>query len=343
MKPIAFRFDPEQVHDVFTTVGMTLGSNPITRLITRVLFYYRHPSLKQVIAGVEFENPIGLPAGFDKNALLTGIMPDVGFGFEEIGSVTAEPCEGNPKPRLWRIPEKKSIRVYYGLANRGAEAISKALEFMPQRIPIGVSIAKTNVPGTCDDDVAIADYVATYNAFKHIGDYDTINISCPNTFGGQPFTDPERLEALLSAIDATRGSKPVFLKLSPDLSQEELFAIGDVAKSHRVNGLICSNLTKKHDLGNGGLSGGAVKDLSFKQLVTLRERYGDKFVYVACGGIFSAEDAYRALEAGASLIQLISGMIFEGPQVISEINRGIVERMKERGLTHISQIRSYGA
>lgn len=338
-KPVAFALDPETVHDGATLVGRLLGSNPITRSLTRLMFGYSNPALEQDVLGIHFKNPIGLSAGFDKNAQLTKLIPCVGFGFEEIGSITGEPCEGNPKPRLWRHPELKSIRVYYGLLNDGCEKISARLKGKHFTIPVGVSVAKTNNPLTCETDEGIADYSKAFKAFAHIGAYTTVNISCPNAFGGQPFTDPKKLEALLRALDKVPTKKPVFLKLSPDLSDSELDEILEISSAHRVDGFVCTNLTKKHKFGDGGLSGKAVEDLSNAQIRKIYKKTEGKFVIIGCGGISSAEDAYAKLKAGATLLQLITGMIYEGPQVISQINQGLVKLMREEGVTSISQIK----
>lgn len=337
IKPIIFQIDPEWVHDQAVLVGRILGSNPLTRLLTQCAFAYSNPMLEQKIHGITFKNPIGLSAGFDKNAELTQIIPYVGFGFEEVGSITAKVCEGNPKPRLWRIPEKKSIRVYYGLKNDGAACIAKRLRKHSHHIPIGTSIAKTNDPSTCQTAQGIADYVEGFKAFSHIGDYFTINISCPNAFGGQPFTDPERLSTLLTELDKIPTQKPIFLKLSPDLSESELDSIIHLCKKHRINGFICSNLTKKHSYGDGGLSGKAVEPLANHQLEYVYQKTKGASTLIACGGVFSAEDAYAKIKSGANLIQLVTGMIFEGPQMVSEINRRLTKLLRADGYQSVSE------
>ncbi len=338
-KPVAFAIDPEKVHDWATLVGRFLGSNPITRAFTRLMFDYSHPSLEQEVLGIHFKNPIGLSAGFDKNAQLTALMPCVGFAYEEVGSITGEPCEGNPKPRLWRHKDLKSIRVYYGLLNDGCEKIAARLQKARFTSPVGISIAKTNNPETCETDAGIEDYVKAFKAFAHIGAYTTVNISCPNAYGGQPFTDAKKLKALLQELDKIPTKKPVFLKLSPDLSEGELNEILDISRAHRIDGFVCTNLTKKHHFGDGGLSGKAVEALANAQIRTVYQKMKGKTVIIGCGGIFSAEDAYAKLKAGASLLQLITGMIYEGPQLISEINQGLVELMKKEGVSSVSEIK----
>ncbi len=345
-KPLAFRRDPEEVHDRITRLGKLLGKFAFERFVTRKFFFYENKSLKQNILGIYFPNPIGLAAGFDKNAELTQILPEVGFGFEEVGSITGEPCKGNDKPRLWRLPLSKSLVVYYGLKNDGCEIISERLRNKKFKIPIGISVAKTNSPVTVDTTAGIADYVKAYKVMLPIGDYTTINISCPNAFGGQPFTDPASLDLLLAEIDKIQTNKPVFIKLSPDLSKVQIDSILEILGRHKVQGIICTNLTKNRDNPKiieqvvpqqGGLSGKVVEELSNELLAYIYSQTKGKYVLVGCGGVFTAEDAYKKIRLGASLIQMITGMIYEGPQVIGEINKGLVELLKRDGFDSISQ------
>jgi dihydroorotate dehydrogenase len=351
-KPIFFRLDPEDVHDHIIAWGARLGRFGFSRFLTRAVFNYQHPSLSQEIRGIRFNNPVGLAAGFDKNAQLTDILPAVGFGFEEIGSVTGEACAGNPKPRLWRLPKSESLIVYYGLKNDGAEAIAKRLANKKFGFPIGVSLAKTNSPATVEVEAGIADYLKAYRVFKEakVGDYFTINISCPNAFGGLPFTAPDRLALLLSAIAKELKTRPIFLKMPPDISTTDLDQIISLAEQYQVDGFISTNLTKdkinptikakiKEPLPTelGGLSGKVVEGLADEQLRYLAQKTQGRFVLIACGGIFTADDAYRKIRAGASLLQLATGMIFQGPQVIGAINHGLVQHLKRDGFRHLSE------
>ncbi|NQV12098.1 hypothetical protein HQ524_01925 [Candidatus Uhrbacteria bacterium] len=237
---------------------------------------------------------------------------------------------------MWRHPDLQSLRVFYGLKNDGSEQISKRLQSMRFEIPIGVSVAKTNCAETVETGAAIADYLKAYTAFKYIGSYDTINISCPNAFGGQPFVDAERLSELLIVLNAQRNNKPMFLKLSPDLTQDQLRDIATVAKEQRVDGLIVSNLTKKHDFGDGGLSGKSVEPSALKHLRYLAQEFSGDFVLISCGGVFSGEDAYERIRNGASLVQLATGMIFKGPQLIGQINRDLAKLLRSDGYSNIS-------
>ncbi len=330
-----------------TIVGKILGSNILSRAITS--FFFNSPEqkiLNQKIHGIHFKNPIGLSAGFDKNAELTVIIPEVGFGFEEVGSITGEPCEGNAKPRLWRLKKSQALVVYYGLKNDGAEKISTRLAQKRFKIPIGINIAKTNCQACADTDTGIADYVKSYRKFLHIGDYFTINISCPNAFGGEPFHDGEKLNKLLAAMKKYPTKKPVFIKISPDLSETQVDEILKISKKHHVSGFICTNLTKKRENlkildkqvpENGGISGKAVENSANKMIATIYKKTKGKYTIIGCGGVFSAEDAYKKIRLGASLIELITGMIFQGPQLISEINLGLAELLKKDGYKNINE------
>ena len=347
-KPIAFRIDPERVHDTFVRVGILLGSCRALRWITRVLFSFRHPSLEQHILGIHFTNPIGLSAGFDKNAELAEIMSAVGFGFTEVGSITGEPCGGNPKPRLWRLPKSRAIMVWYGLKNDGAEAIANRLRTQTFPIPVGTSVARTNDASTVDMTAGIADYAKAFAAFSNIGAYTTVNISCPNTCGGEPFTEPSRLDRLLTTLDTIPTQKPIFLKCPVDCAVEEINALLDVALRHRVHGVVLSNLTKDHHANTidqseltpgmkGGLSGLPTQEKSNALIAHVYQTYGDRLVIIGSGGVFTAQDAYTKIRAGASLVQLATGMIFQGPQVIGEIHRGLVTLLAQDGFSNISQ------
>lgn len=339
--------DPEDVHDAMTAVGIWLGKFSVTRRIARALFLYEHPSLEQTVLGIRFRNPVGLTAGFDKNAQLLPIMPEVGFGFEEVGSITGEACEGNPRPRLWRLPKSKGLVVWYGLKNDGCEAVAKRLCGFASAIPYGTSVARTNSAATVEQAAGIADYAKAFRAFADIGDYFTVNVSCPNTCGGEPFTSPDALDRLLAALDPIPTNKPVFLKLPADISTADLDALIAVADRHRVHGLVISNLTKRRDRATvdpdeiavtdkGGISGRPVAEPANALIAHAYRVAGKRYAIIGVGGIFSAEDAYEKIRLGASLVQLATGMIFEGPQVIGEINRGLARLLRRDGYENVS-------
>ncbi|MBT6069123.1 quinone-dependent dihydroorotate dehydrogenase [Candidatus Peregrinibacteria bacterium] len=362
VKPVVFKFDPEFTHDVFTWIGEMSGRIGIVKWAMRKLFVYENEIISQDVLGVKYKNPVGLAGGFDKDAKLTQVLGSVGFGFNEIGAVTAKAYGGNAKPRLKRYIKTKSIWVNYGLKNKGAKAVHEDLKKMLDagrkfEIPLWINVAKTNCSATADQAYAVEDYSETVRVFSDMVDVFVINISCPNTFGGQPFHKPEQLEALLSGLDKvkteTSFKQPYFLKLSPELSEAALDSILKICDQHQVDGLVISNLSKKKNMErmheservgvpeHGSLSGKYVEPDSDRVLeyVGRKVKKGEckKYVIVGVGGIFTAEDAYKKIRFGASLVELITGMIFEGPQVMSEINEGLAELLKKDGFKHISE------
>jgi dihydroorotate dehydrogenase len=345
-KPVVFQIDPEKIHDTMVAFGESLGRYGVMRRITALLFDFQHPVLAQRIRGIDFRNPVGLSGGFDKNGRLTDILPEVGFGFMEIGSITGDRCEGNPKPRMWRLKKSKSLLVHYGLNNRGARAIARRLRGRNFRIPVGINIAKTNNRETVTKEAGAADYLRAYREMRSVGDYVTINISCPNAYGGCPFTDKDYLEYLLTRLATVPKTKPIFIKLSPDLTHREIDDIIVLARRFNLDGFVCSNLTKPRENPRildtdfpdyGGMSGKIVDDLSDRLIEYVFRQTGKEFVIIGVGGIFSAEDAYRKIRKGASLVQLITGMVFEGPQLIGAINQGLAESLERDGYRNIAE------
>lgn len=349
LKPYFFSKDPEDVHDRMLNTGEFLGKYVVTRKLTKLMFSFSHNLLEQNILGIKFKNPIGLAAGFDKNAVLPHILTEVGFGFAELGSITFKPYEGNPKPRLYRLPKSNSLIINYGLKNEGAPRIIERLEKSNIRLPIGISIAKTNCKETAEICEGAEDYLRAYNLFlnsKVKQSYFTINISCPNAYGGQPFTDKKSFNTLLEKIFSLEKKHPIFIKMSPDLTKKELDDIIEITDQYDIDGFISTNLVKDRTKINiiekdippsGGISGKLVQEHSLKQINYLKSKVGDRYTIIACGGVFTSQDAIKAFEAGADLIQMISGMIYQGPQTISEINRGIVKEMKKRRYKSISE------
>jgi len=337
-KPIMFLQDPEKTHKRAILAGKILQSNFVTREITSALFNYQNKILEQKIHGIHFKNPIGLAAGFDKNAEIITTMEKIGFGFTEVGSITAKACAGNSGTRLWRLPERESIRVNLGLNNKGADEISKRLAGKKFGIPVGISVAKTNCKETADREEGIKDYIETLKKFKNIGSYFTINISCPNAFGGQPFNDAESFEKLIKEVAKLKIKKPMLIKMSPDLTEENVTQLIEISKKYGVTGFICSNLTKKHEFESGGLSGKAVSEKADKLLSQIYIETKGKMTLIGAGGIFNTQDAYRKIKLGANLLQIITGMIYKGPGLVSEINIGLVEQLKKDGYENIKEV-----
>jgi len=345
-KPVFFTLDPELIHNQMLNVGNLLGRTTPTRWDTRALFDYENPVLEQTIAGLNFRNPIGLAAGFDKNAKIVNILPSVGFGFAEIGSITKNSYQGNSGKRLTRLAKSNAIVVNYGLANDGVEAIAKRLESAKLRIPFGTSIAPTNSPQTGTLAAAVEDCQKSYDRLKNVGAYTTLNLSCPNTVCNQPFMQADWLETLLKTVNTIPTKKPIFLKLSPDYSFDHIDKLLKIAEKYHVTGIICTNVTKPRNNpkildrnvpASGGISGKVVEELSNKLIWHIRQKFNDRFIIVGCGGVFTAEDAYRKIKLGATLIQLITGMIYQGPQTIGAINAGLVQLLEKDGFDSIDQ------
>ncbi|MEK6825978.1 MAG: quinone-dependent dihydroorotate dehydrogenase [Nanoarchaeota archaeon] len=339
VKKICFTRDAEQVHNFFINKGQQLGDSQTMKKMISLAFNYHHPYLEQTLLSLNFKNPVGLSAGFDKNAQLLNILPQIGFGFAEVGSITALPCAGNPGTRLARLPQQQSLWVNLGLNNHGAEAIASHLQKVNPEFPFGISIAKTNCQETCDPLIGIEDYLTSLKIFsKHnIGCYYTLNVSCPNAYGGQPFHEPQLYEKLLKQVAHLHIKKPLFVKLSPDIQREKIDKIISLSQKYGIVGFICTNLTKKHSKEQGGISGKAVEEGANDLLKYAAEKTRGKSILIGVGGIFSAEDAYKKIKLGAHLVQLITGMIYQGPQLISEINQGLVNLLKKDGYSSISQ------
>jgi dihydroorotate dehydrogenase len=355
LKPILFKFDPENVHDRFTIAGRFYGSKQVFRDIFRKLFRYDDDVLIQKVDGNTFNNPVLLSAGFDKHADMMNILAPIGFSGMELGSITWKAYDGNPKPRLYRLPKSKGIVVYYGLKNLGVDATiakikkERIFDEEDKDFVFGVSIAKTNSKEVCSVEAGIEDYYQGLSAMNRagVGDYYTINISCPNTYGGEPYTTPEKLEGLLKALDSIGTEKPVYIKMPINHEWGEFKKLLEVIMKHNIAGVIIGNLNKNHDDKNivekipenlkGGVSGKPTFELSNALIRNTYKEYGEDLTIIGTGGIFTAEDAYTKIKAGASLVQMITGMIFGGPQVIGQINKGLSELVKADGYKNISE------
>ena len=357
-RPLIFLMEPENAHYTLKKVGVFMGSNPLTRLLTSLLFNYSHKSLNTNVDGIEYRNPIGLSAGFDKDGELTKVYPSMGFGLAELGSFTGEVCPGNPGRRLFRMVKSKAIVVWYGLNNQGAEKISKRLQGVDfGELRVGINAAKSNVTPTFELQESIRDYIKTLTLFKDVGDYFTINISCPNTQDGEPFVDAANLDALLLAVNEkirTITSKPIYVKLAADITLAEIDVIIDGCLKHKMDGVVLTNLAKPDTneehisaeypsnlgllpKGKGAMSGLPLQRISTSVIRHVYRRTRGELTIIGVGGIFSAKDAYEKITSGANLCHMITTMIFDGPQNISEINRGLVKLLKEDGFKSIAE------
>ncbi len=352
VKHVIFLWEPEEAHSKLKAVGKFLGSSGLARALTSVLFNYQHSSLNTTVDGVDYPNPVGLSAGFDKDGELTSIYPELGFGLAELGSFTGDITAGNPGRRLFRMKKSKSILVWYGLNNMGAEKIAARLKHAKFRIPIGISAAKSNITEDFNLQDSIDDYMKTYTTFADIGHYTTINISCPNTRDGEPFTDQKNLQALFDAVRENYvPNKPVYVKLAADLSRKEVEATLDVVMANRdvINGVVLTNLAKPSGEGQHEIKGdlayhkGAMSGLPVQRIATtmIRDVYrytNGEITIIGVGGIFTAKDAYGKICSGANILHMITGMIFDGPQSMGEINRGLVKLMKKDGFNSIEEL-----
>ena len=358
IRPLIFLMEPEQAHYSLKRMGVLLGSNPVTRWLTGLLMDYNHKSLAITVDGIDYRNPVGLSAGFDKDGELTKIYPSIGFGLAELGSFTGEICPGNPGKRLFRMIKSKAIVVWYGLNNEGSETISKRLaneDF--GRLRVGINAANSNLTPEFDLEMSINDYLKTMKLFKDIGDYYDVNISCPNTQDGEPFVDKKNLDALLTRINEEIrpiSDKPIYVKLAADMTLDEIDVIVDGCVEHGMDGVVCTNLAKPQfnsehrpeeyptekgllPKGKGAMSGLPLQRISTNVIRHVYRKTRGKITIIGVGGIFSAKDAYEKITSGASLLHMITTMIFDGPQNINEINRGLVKLLKKDGFDSIEQ------
>lgn len=336
LKKLFFLFDPEFIHVILVNCGRILGSNAITKWATGLILGFNSPANQKKLAGISFPGIVGLAAGFDYNADLTQVLPSLGFGWHSIGTITLESYDGNPRPRLQRMPSSKALLVNKGLKNLGARATIAKLTGLEFKIPVGISIASTN-RHFADTKSQILDITTCFKLFENSPvrhAYYELNISCPNTFGGEPFTTPERLTLLLAALAKIKITRPIFVKMPIDQSEKETLSLLKVISDFKLEGIIIGNLTKDHanphvstadktmwKASKGNVSGKPTFQRSNNLIALAKKHYGKKFIIVGTGGIFSPEDAIKKLELGADLVQLITGMIFEGPQLIGRINR----------------------
>lgn len=352
IKPILFKFSPDNVHHWTILAGIFLQKTGLIGVLS-LLRSKKSKRLNQEICGVKFENPIGLSAGFDKNIEVPKLFSSLGFGFMTGGSITYGQYEGNEKPWFHRLPKQKALIVNAGLPNIGVKKIVKNINKMPKNsydnLPLLISVAKTNSQKSCNDEGAIEDYVESFKYLEKNLQMQSIyelNISCPNTFGGEPFTTPEKLDKLLCEISKLQINKPIFVKMPVDLGWTDFDKLLQVIVKYKLNGVTVSNLTKKrarvftdHDISQikGGISGLPTSELANILIRQTYQKYGNNLKIIGVGGVFTAEDAYLKIKSGASLVAMITGLIYEGPQVVPEINHQLDKMLKKDGYTNISQ------
>jgi dihydroorotate dehydrogenase len=333
LRPILFLIDPEKVHYIV----FTLLRIPGLKILTRLLFRYDNASLSKEVFGLKFRNPVGLAAGFDKDAKLIHELAELGFGFIEIGTLTPRPQSGNPKPRLFRIPDDEGLINRMGFNNEGVLNAVERLKKRNSDIIIGGNIGKNK---DTPNDKALDDYAYCFRTLYDYVDYFVVNVSSPNTPGLRDLQEKEPLLKLLSYVrglsQAQAKPKPVLLKIAPDLNENQLTDIVSILQATKMDGVIATNTTVSRDnlktdrleverIGNGGLSGRPLARRSTEVIQFLRKNLGPDFPIIGVGGIMSTADAVEKFNAGADLIQVYTGFIYEGPGFAKAINKRLAK------------------
>lgn len=336
LKPYMFSLDAEKAHYKTVSLFRFALKIPFGKSIIKGLYNFQSPKLERKLFGLTFKNPVGLAAGFDKDGKFYREMSVLGFGFIEIGTVTPKPQDGNPKPRLFRLKEDEGLINRMGFNNDGVDAMIKRLKkFKPKDVIIGGNIGKNKVT---PNDEAINDYVICFEKLFDYVDYFVVNVSSPNTPGLRDLQDKGPLTAILSKLmnlnNAKPNPKPILLKIAPDLTDSQLDDIIDIVADTKIDGVIATNTTISREglktsndriaeIGNGGLSGKPVKERSTEVIAYLHQKSNGAFPIIGVGGIDGPEAAKEKLDAGASLIQIYSGFVYQGPELVKRINMAL--------------------
>jgi dihydroorotate dehydrogenase len=337
IRPLLFLVDPEKIHHVVFSLLKIKGAVPGFKSISAAIFNYRNEKLNKKLLGLVFENPVGLAAGLDKDARLIDEFAAFGFGFVEIGTLTPKPQPGNDKPRLFRLPADQALINRMGFNNEGVEAAVNRLKKRKSRVIVGGNIGKNKVT---PNENALDDYALCFEALYPVVDYFVINVSSPNTPGLRELQEKEPLGRLLRHVIGLslrkKKYKPILLKIAPDLTQDQLDDVIEILRETKTDGIIATNTTISREglvtdsqtvaaIGNGGLSGRPLASRSTEVIRYLRKNLGKDFPIVAVGGIMNEADAIEKFRAGADLVQLYTGFIYEGPGLVSRINKALVK------------------
>ena len=342
LKPLLFTKNPESAHHfTFSWIKRTFNV-PIVKNIIEGFYDYQNPILEKEVFGLHFKNPVGLAAGFDKDAKLIDEMAMLGFGFIEIGTLTPKPQEGNPLPRLFRLPEDEALINRMGFNNGGVQEAIERLRDVKTDVLIGGNIGKNKLT---PNEKAVDDYLYCLHALHPYVDYFVVNVSSPNTPNLRELQEKEPLKKLLLAVKEANSRKsrpkPILLKIAPDLTVGQLDDIIEIVIETKIDGVIATNTTidrsglktdstKIESIGAGGVSGKILAKRSTEVIKYLSSQSNKAFPIIGVGGIFSAKDAIDKLEAGASLVQVYTGMIYEGPGLIKSINKGLVKYLRSK-------------
>ncbi len=349
IRPLIFRLDPERAHHLTLWLLTQLAPAPFLQWLMAGRRPLAHPLLGTEVCGLHFPNPVGLAAGFDKSAMAVAAFHALGFGFIEVGTVTPRPQVGNPLPRLFRVPADEAVINRMGFNNDGAAAVAQRLRAVRRHVPIGVNLG-TNADTPRDH--AVDDYRLALQWLYDVGDYVVVNVSSPNTPGLRDLQAFPKLQELLSSVQACnqrlaqqqqRPPRPLFVKIAPDLGPRELDDVIEVVQSVPLDGIIATNTTpgreglSTHTAEAGGLSGHPLRQQSTEIVRYLYAGTRGRMPIVGVGGIFSAEDAYEKIRAGASLVQLYTGLIYTGPTLPHRINTGLIHLLRRDGFAHVSE------
>lgn len=339
LRPLFFLFDPEKVHYFTFRMIKIVNAIPGMGALNRKMFTLEDKRLERELFGLKFKNPVGIAAGFDKNAVLYNQLENYGFGFLEVGTATPKPQIGNPKKRLFRLKKDQALINRMGFNNLGADAIAANLKNKKTKLIIGGNIGKNTA--TSNED-ALADYVYNFEALHDVVDYFVVNVSCPNVKNLTKLQDTPFLTELLNTlkgINATkRVQRPILLKIAPDLNESQLDEIIELVANTKIDGIIACNTTTSREglktdksvvdaIGNGGLSGLPLKERSTEVIRYLATKSNKAFPIIGVGGIHSEQDAMDKINAGADLVQVYTGFIYEGPRLVKRINKRILSEL----------------
>jgi dihydroorotate dehydrogenase len=337
IRPLLFLFDPEKVHYFTFSVVKALHKIPFVPAIIRSMFQVNDKRLERTLFGITFKNPVGLAAGFDKNAVIYNELANFGFGFIEIGTVTPKGQVGNPKQRLFRLKDDQGIINRMGFNNEGIAPAIENLKKNKGQVIIGGNLGKNTAT---KPENYTADYCEDFKALHPYVDYFVLNVSCPNVGSHAKLNDKEYLIELISTVQELNTKeaiqKPILLKIAPDLNNEQLNEIIELVAETKIDGVIASNTSttrgnlkaskeRLEQIGNGGVSGQPIKAQSTKVIQYLADNSNKAFPIIGVGGIHSAEDALEKIHAGADLVQIYTGFIYEGPSLIKKINKAILK------------------
>lgn len=339
LKKLLFTLDPEIAHKVAEKTLPLLAYCPFIVNYFGSRYIIKEEALEQKIFGKTFSNPVGLAAGFDKNAKMLSFLPYCGFSFLELGTITPKPQKGNPRPRIFRFVEEQSIQNSMGFNNDGLDAIKKRLEDAKTFcLPLGINIGKNK--DTTGDDV-FKDYEILSEQLQYLGDFFIVNLSSPNTPELRDFLNEGFVSELFSRL-REKTNKPIFLKLSPDQDIDEAKKVVNSAVAAGVSAIIANNTSVdktllKNPKDSGGISGLAIKQKSINFFNEIAKDFFDKTVLISVGGIFDGDDAYERIKNGANLVEVYSSFIYNGPSLVKNINTQILARLKQDGFNNISQ------